>query len=103
MRKGASDSVLTPEDDGRLLVFASQQNVEIACQLVVHEDLDVRPYRILLVDDAKPKPRVARVQLSKHLVERRAVSFHFVLLSGVRPQRGRNVDLHFKCSAISTA
>src|SRR6185436_9174480 len=69
--------------------------------LAVHEDLDVRPDRVALVDHAEAQPRVTPVEVGEELADGRAFGLDLAALRGVAGERGGKQHFHF-AAAVST-
>src|SRR4051812_35696512 len=82
------------------LVAGREPAVEGALLLAVHEDLDVRADRVLLVDDAEADAGMAPVEVGEKLREGRAVRLDLAAVRGVVGERARQEDLQVM-SAVS--
>src|SRR5258706_1215873 len=71
-----------------------ERSVERALELPVHEDLDVRPDRVLLVDDAKADSGKAPVEVAEQLCERLAIGLDLAAVRGVVRERRVQQDFH---------
>src|SRR5688572_5502987 len=67
----------------------------------VHEDLDVRPDRVLLVDHAEADAGIASIEVREQLVDGSALRLDLAPVGGVRGERARQDHPHAS-SAAST-
>src|SRR5205814_8030722 len=76
------------------LVVRGERGTEVGRLLLVDEDPDVAPDRILLVDHAEADPRIAPLEVREQRGERRPARFHLRAPPGVVAKLRGDEDVH---------